>query len=575
MQEIKRKSNRGGFRPGAGRKPKVIENKAFEATGTSQGRTLIYMPGVEAKRELTSFDLTELRLKSRWLQNNFGIAARAIDGVARYTVGTGLSPQARTKNRDWNKKAEESFESKCGTAAFGFDVSGQVNFYEAQNLIVRQVLGDGDFFSQLMRSESGAGMMRFIGGEYIGGGAFERDQTSQWSNGIRLDGMGKPTVYRVQSGIFGTDSTDVPAADMIHFKRVHRHGYVRGVPALAHAVNHLHDMSDILAFTKGSFKLASQIAFILESAEAGKVGLGQNLVKQTAGNGQVTIDNMYPLAGHVQTKPGEKITTLANPHPGASFEPFMNYLIRDISWGIGISPEILWAIAGIGGANTRYVLADAQVFFQELQQLLVNQFCSRFWVFWIWHEIEAGRLSYPGEDWWRHDWIPPGRITVDFTKDGKLLADLVDRGLLSSERYYGMQGLDADTEEENVIRRMATRKKMVSMIAAEQGVELSVAECFPAAPGSSAPQMAPNKDQSALLDIEEMKSKMDAYGVGVRAGAITPQSADEDHFRKSLEIPPPSPAVAAAWDEDEGYRRPITLQGGGVVQTLNPTAENQ
>ena len=179
------------------------------------------------------------------------------------------------------------------------------------------------------------------------------------------------------------------------------------------------------------------------------------------------------------------MTAIKNEHPGAFFDPFMNFLIRDIAMGIGISPELLWNLTTTGGAVVRGVFATDQVFLDSLQELLINQFCRRYWIFWLWHEIKAGRFAYPGDDWWKHAWVKPARITVDFTKDGKLLADLCDLGLLSPDRYYGMQGLDAETQELDVIRRRARRKKQVEEVSVEEGVELTVEECFPPPPGAT------------------------------------------------------------------------------------------
>jgi lambda family phage portal protein len=483
----------GGKRAGAGRKPK---NSAFEGAPEQYGRTFIYMPG-DSKTEMGSYDRCRLLEKSRWFVNNFGQAARGIKGVASYVTGKGICVQARTKKREWNQETEEAFEAKCGTNAFGFDVAGQVNFYEAQNLIVEQMMTDGDFFMQLLKSRTGAGMAYFVSGEYCQSPWNEKEG---FYDGVKTNKLGRPTAYKFLTDYEKpNDYTVIPAEDIIHFKRIHRHGFVRGVPALCHAINHLHDMTDILAFTKGSFKLASQIALIIESAEAGKMGLESHLQRVSVTNSSgtttdVSHDKMYPLAGHVNLKPGEKISQLRNEHPGSAFEPFMRYLTRDIAWGIGISPELLWDITETGGANVRLVLASDQIFFEKLQQLLINQFCRRFYVYWLWREIEAGRISYPGEDWWRHDWLTPSKLTVDFTKDGKLLADLVDRGLLSPERYYGMQGLDAETEELDVIRRRARRKAMVEEIAAEEGVELTVQECFPPPPGATYAQPIGQED---------------------------------------------------------------------------------
>lgn len=62
------------------------------------------------------------------------------------------------------------------------------------------------------------------------------------------------------------------------------------------------------------------------------------------------------------------------------------------------------------------------------------------------------------------------------------------------------------------------------------------------------------------VKFDNLKSKFDAYGVAVRAGALTPQTADEDSFRKEAGLPAMSEQVNEAWKDDGGVRRPITLQ---------------
>ncbi|XZG71718.1 hypothetical protein ACTSKR_07640 [Chitinibacteraceae bacterium HSL-7] len=57
-----------------------------------------------------------------------------------------------------------------------------------------------------------------------------------------------------------------------------------------------------------------------------------------------------------------------------------------------------------------------------------------------------------------------------------------------------------------------------------------------------------------------MKEIADTYGVLVRAGAVTPQADDELFVRGLMGMPSPSAAVADAWREEGGIRRPITLR---------------
>jgi len=69
-------------------------------------------------------------------------------------------------------------------------------------------------------------------------------------------------------------------------------------------------------------------------------------------------------------------------------------------------------------------------------------------------------------------------------------------------------------------------------------------------------------DVDAISPVDDFKKRADAYGVGVRAGAITPQPTDEKHFREMSELPEMSKEVQSAWDSDGKVRRPITLQSG-------------
>jgi hypothetical protein len=62
-----------------------------------------------------------------------------------------------------------------------------------------------------------------------------------------------------------------------------------------------------------------------------------------------------------------------------------------------------------------------------------------------------------------------------------------------------------------------------------------------------------------MADISTLKGVLDAYGVGVRAGVITPQTDDEVQMRVIMGLPVMSDAVAADWAESGGVRHPITL----------------
>src|SRR6266481_5525116 len=48
--------------------------------------------------------------KAEWLYQNFGIVKEGIAGIARHTVGKGISLQVDSEDSKWNDLAESDFE---------------------------------------------------------------------------------------------------------------------------------------------------------------------------------------------------------------------------------------------------------------------------------------------------------------------------------------------------------------------------------------------------------------------------------------------------------------------------------
>ena len=63
-----------------------------------------------------------------------------------------------------------------------------------------------------------------------------------------------------------------------------------------------------------------------------------------------------------------------------------------------------------------------------------------------------------------------------------------------------------------------------------------------------------------IQDDKDVKGKLDAYGVGVRAGTITPQIDDEQTVREMLGLSPMSDEVDRDWQATRGVRTPTTIQ---------------
>ena len=479
------KSKRGGARVGAGR-PKKTDLAAYEASYRyNPQRMWIYSPTLDAQKELSSGSRQELIKKAQWLYNNSGLAGGAVDKIARL-VGP-LQPQARTMDEAWNRQAEQAFNDACRNAAFGVDVSGMVNFDQAVPLLVRQMAIAGDVFWQRVTSNSGRGLFRLIPGENVGSPIGKEEEG--WVDGVQIGKLGKPIRYRVLKAPASQDYNDIRAEDMGgHVRRAYRIGYTRAPSWLARAANTLQDIAEYLAFEKQSAKIGASMAVVLTSPEAGQIGLGSSLVKGNSSSSQqpMTVDALTNGSIIPQLKPGERLESLANQHPAGNMKEFLGTLKEEIAVGLGFSAQFLFDSTEAGGANQRWILEEAASAIDEIRDIITQSFAAPFWRFWIWQEIQAGRLPMPndGSDWWRVDFTPPARLSVDFSREGRLMSDLLLRGQISPQRYYALQGLDADTQDADIIRFAARRKKLVQEIAKEEGVDLSMVEVFPPAPGS-------------------------------------------------------------------------------------------
>ena len=76
-----------------------------------------------------------------------------------------------------------------------------------------------------------------------------------------------------------------------------------------------------------------------------------------------------------------------------------------------------------------------------------------------------------------------------------------------------------------------------------------------------------------MADVIQLKTLIDAYGVAVRAGALTPQQEDEVYFRRLMDLPQMSSANKSAWSDAKGIKQPITLKTG--LDEAQPAEQQQ
>jgi capsid protein len=489
----------------------------FDGANFSTRRGYIYFPTLETRRELDTYSRLELIRRARWLKRNTGFTRRCINGIANM-VGS-LSPRALSQDRAWNLAAEKLWRQRAGNAET-FDLSGRFNVDSYQPLVTRSRLTDGDILSVFTEKYRGAAVMTYEAHQ-VAPGARANDLASVasgygWSDGVQTGPQSQPLAYSVVSNPLTGETVDIPAASSVLHADRDCFGWRRGVTALAHGVNNLLDLTEIQSDLKLGIKAANRIGYYEYTALGGVAptvpGAGdairQNLQLATAPKGgDVLLEDTFRGGKIPKLDPGKELRQLLDQRPHPNSMGFIEHLNRDIAAGLEMSSDVLWNIAKLGGASVRYVLADAQTTIERHQQLLVDQFLTRYWIYFCAKEMQAGRLPRCEDPaWFTVGWLPKAKLTVDIARDGKLSIDLHRAGMLTIKRWYGMQGLDDETEDREHVEASARRLVLCQDIEARyqaegKNIRIDPERVFPTAiPGAAPLQTDPNTPDGTATD---------------------------------------------------------------------------
>lgn len=479
----------------------------------SRDRGYVYVPTLDTLKEVDSWSRTELLRRSRFIYNSGGgLIQRGVDGVARMICGTGLFPYPLGKNKARNQRLRQLWNARAENANT-FDLSRKFTCGMAQQGIVRSKIRDGDLAPVLARDESGRLRVMFYESHQIGQGSTRVDPSQRWHDGVRLDRHNGPVAYRLLSTDAATgkeDGVDVPAANVLFCCNYQRFGQVRGLTRFYPVLNKVLDRGEIMhAITKG-IKMREQIAYAIEQQmqQAGAVstpggpasGVGappRPTAEVDLGTGKKINLESFLGSGQAQDlKPGQSFKVIESAHPDANVVGHLENLVRDVAWALKFSPELLWNITQLGGANTRFIMADAQSQIEVEQQELVEQFLGPYFLAWQRDMIEAGEIE-DAKDWELHTWLLPKRLTVDFGRDGKLHIEQAKRGMITMKSLYGFVGDDWQIEIDQYLdERQYIKDGLVA-----NGRNLTWSEAFPEiGSGTTAAQERAEQEQTAATE---------------------------------------------------------------------------
>jgi capsid protein len=409
----------------------------WQSIGVTRARRAAY--GAEPRdlrRDLSPYDRLTMVRKCRWAERNSGLFKQILADICLYTVGDGIKPQSHASTPEMQERYEAYFAEK----AKRIDITNRFSFYQAQSILLRGMIRDGDSFAAKVRNGAGEAKLQLMEAHRVGD-PLEGKVPEGMHDGIQFGPFGEyiaVNVYRSDGS-----SRQILAQSMMMIVDQEYASGARGVPLLQHSINSIQDEMEILALEKQAVKDNGDITRIIKK-QGGTID-SDMAAEIGSANGSSYANLASTMGGKViALEPGESMDSFQSNRPNATFTGFLAALERDISQGV-LPYEFVGDSSKLGGATVRLITAKAGRVFSKYQTIIIENFCVPTWGYIIGQAIAAGEL--PDDPQWASvSWTTPKSVTVDAGREAANDRADVEMGLLSMSELYAQRGLDFRTE---------------------------------------------------------------------------------------------------------------------------------
>lgn len=523
----------------------------YEGAMSSTARSVLPTVIQEARKDMSRATRRQLLKNSRHLFKNNPLLKAVVERFILYTVGTGIMPEPDSSDPAWNLRAGEFIREWAKSP----DVSSNISLGKMQEVALRSALVDGDVFILKTYSKGGRAKAQLVEADRIASpyGVIQ----SPHDDGVTCDDNGLPIAYKLQPAVQGGKERDLPASAVVPLANIERPGQCRGICMAAATLTTAIDLHDILGLEKVAVKDGSARIDTIKTAsgeiESEDLLRGGSLPTPSTEVATRYYRQMFGPESRV-LRHGDELMPYVSGRPSPAWQGFVDFLAELVCLSFNLPPSMVRQLK-VGGADTRRDLATMQRV-AEVWQAAVVQAWQQIYEYVIEAEIEDGSLAGAPVDWKKAEWQFPRAPTVDAGRAAQQDREDIRTGNMTMQEGQGQYGQDWRRH----LRQLAREMQAVSKMEAEYGL--------PA--GSLSKRIYGDDGKEAVI-----RAQLDAYGVAVRAGSITPNIEDERALRAKMGLPSPSKDVERVWDEDGGARKPVTLQSQETQNTANDAAATQ
>lgn len=382
-----------------------------------------------------------LRGRSRQLVRDNDYAKNAIRAVRNNIIGQGIPFQAQAMMRRGKKLDEVSNDAieaayKRWSRADSCDVTGKCNLDELDRMLVASIAESGEVLVRKIRQPFGRNNKIPLALEVIESDQLVDNLTGRSNDGneirmgVEMDQWHRPIAYwfyprHPGDAMFGGTPASsryerVPANEVYHLGIAERLGQTRYVPWLHSAMLKLNHMRGYEEAEIVAARASANVMGFIQSPEIDLPGV-PGAAADAVQDGQRVMD-LDP--GTVKNLgPGETFMGFNPTRPNGAMEPFMRYMLRSVSAGIGMSYETLSRdYSQSNYSSSRLSLLEDRENWRILQQWYISAFKQPLFEEWLDLANLSGAINLPNYELERDRyqavrWMPRGWGWVDPLKE--------------------------------------------------------------------------------------------------------------------------------------------------------------
>lgn len=420
-----------------------------------------------------------LRRQARHLEQNFDIAAGALDVLVNNTVGSGIAPEPQAL-LNGGEPADE-FNRKLLTLWDDWihspEVTRQYDYYSLQRLAARTAFRDGEVFGQRI-----AGRVALLDHNTVVPYSLEllepdfvpldmNDPARNLVQGVLMNAWGQPTEYRVYKTHPGdengrlqqTDTKGVPATRMIHVKHTKRLHQVRGISVFASVINRFDDIKEIDESERVAARVAAAMSAYIKKGTPDIYEAADHPVDAATGQKALRAMEMVPGMIFDDLMPGEEVGSIASNRPNNALIPFRDAQLRSAAGGIGASYSSLSKNYNGTYSAQRQELVEQYGHYRAVSAQFIYRFCQPVWDGFVSASMAAGLLDTANVDMatiYDASHTMPAMPWIDPLKEAQANQIDEDRGYKSRSRIIRERGLNPDQVNREIQRDQAEAERL-------------------------------------------------------------------------------------------------------------------